>query len=126
MLTKTRIMDDTGCVLFESQTEIDVLPVMQKTQGRVEFARAIGEHYTADAIRFFGAKFIAAARAATKQDELRNAAEQVVQVAWLYESVFCGVRGEAFAGSDLRLTLLPGGDVQYERSRAGEAGPALH
>ncbi len=109
ILIRTRVLDDNWERIFEADTRINGERLIQIAKSRESLARRKGMEWTAGAVPFFGTELIRAMKAEELGPAIDDAAIQVAMAAWLLDSIYGGLGADAFMGSTLQFTMLPGG-----------------
>lgn len=119
MAIEAYVMDGAGQPKLLKRTTVDPIALMVMAESREELVRSKGQQFAQGAVPHFGAELIEAVSNNLPAKDLERIAINVAMSAWLADSIYGGLSAEAFAKSDLRFTMYPGGAVAYQRVLAG-------
>jgi len=117
MQVTTLVLNEAGDPHFRAEDQIDLGHFFEMAATREQKVRDMGAEKAAGAIPFWGSEVVKAVNIG-ENDDVTKAIYPMVMAAWLYDSIFCGVKDAQYRESSLEFTIWANGTVQHRRIAA--------
>ncbi|MDR1064106.1 MAG: hypothetical protein LBL48_09315 [Azoarcus sp.] len=119
MKVTTLILNADGEPHFFGEDHLDTENLFVVAKSREPTARVKGAEWTAGLMSFFGSEVVKAVNFG-EHDDVGEAIANLCMAAWLFDSMYCGVRSDQYLESDMKFTISHAGAVVHTRVPAGE------
>lgn len=114
MNVTTLVLNEAGDPHFRAEDQIDLGHFFTMAEEREQKVRDMGAEKAAGAIRFWGSEVVKAVETGESAD-VTKAIIPMVMAAWLYDSIYFGVKAAQYRDSNLEFTIWANGMVKHTR-----------
>lgn len=114
MKVKTLVLNAEGEPHFQSEDQFNIENLFEIAKSSEQICRDHGAKFTAGAVSFYGGELIKAVNTGEHAD-VSKAIMEILQAAWLFDSLFDGVTNAQYLESDMKFTIADNGTVVHTR-----------